>query len=228
LSRSSRDPTEFSAVTIAFKFLNKKFVESFLERGVVKIGTAKEFRIPDGFDAARSDECELITEWRPGEAPEEAARTIEVTREHPFISDIGGKIHPEQTLRMKFEKRAVVKVHTDAFLYCVSSEVTEHLRTKMLADFGADACVEIADFEIFAALLSGHRRLAGLCWAAGYVKYQDDDPLVYSGSDVFKKRTKYTWQREMRIVWTGDGIPDVGEVIEVPSLTSFSLLKQIY
>jgi hypothetical protein len=61
-----------------FKFMNEAYVDGMLECGGIRIGTAQEFRKPDGKTGARSDGMEIVTSWQPGEG------LHVIDRDHPF------------------------------------------------------------------------------------------------------------------------------------------------
>jgi hypothetical protein len=209
----------------AFKFMKKKFVKPFLECGTVRVGTALEFRKPDGLDAGRSDDFEMITPWESGDRE----LIAEVDRNHPFVRDLMGDNLPVgPKIIMHLEKGTKIRVQQSAFLLCASAEFSAALKSRMFDDFGADACVEIADIRVFAAILSDDPMLRSLRRQVGHVTYEDHVPREYRGHDPFKKRLKFAWQKEIRIAWFGSGIPNDGQVIQVPSITNFGLLKQIF
>jgi hypothetical protein len=51
-----------------YKFLNQRYADGMLLRGIIRIGTAEEYRVPDGRDGERSDDTELKRKWQPGDA----------------------------------------------------------------------------------------------------------------------------------------------------------------
>jgi hypothetical protein len=65
-----------------FKFLNHEHVDGMLTRGMIRNGTAREYREPDGKTGARSDAKEVVTNWQPGEG-------LQILREdHPFTRSL--------------------------------------------------------------------------------------------------------------------------------------------
>jgi hypothetical protein len=192
-----------------------------LDKGIVRIGTAAEYRIPDGKDGARSDTKELITEWIPG------ARSITVDKNHPFIREIGVQMEDGKKIDLVFEKDTNFLMQANAFMFCMSSAVTENMRIRMANDFGCDACVKISHAEQFASALGRHTLLRSRNGALNAVNYK----LVMAVKDFqqiefFTKPHTYGWQREVRAVWPGTDVPDAGAVIEVPEI--IPLLRRLY
>ena len=66
----------------AYKFLNHAYVDGMLEHGTIKVGTAVEYRMPDGEADGRSDPYEVAQRWRPGPV------TIPMDQDHPFVRHI--------------------------------------------------------------------------------------------------------------------------------------------
>jgi site-specific recombinase XerC len=60
---------------------------------------------------------------------------------------------------------AVMNLNSDALIYCASSEINDEMKARMASDFGADACVRIADFAEFTRLRDRALLLVGFAGA---------------------------------------------------------------
>jgi hypothetical protein len=211
---------------MAFKFLTAEFAASFIERGSLRIGTAAEFRRDDGLDGGRSDTNELSAEWAPGEV------TIPLSQEHPLVDWYGLKNVPKAKntnggINLQLSSGTILKRVASAYMFCASCELTSNMIERMANDFSYDACVRIGDFAKFGELISSHPSLQGRFHGLDRVTYKASiavDDLSETG--VFVKQMKYGWQKETRIVWGGDNIPETGHVIEVPSI--IPLLRRVF
>jgi hypothetical protein len=216
LTRLKKPPTKM------YKFLNARYVDALLEKGVVKIGTAAGFRIPDGLDGARSDQDELVTHWNVGPT------TIKFDRHHPLAKAVGADMPEGKVIDLVIPEATKIKIAANAYLYCGSYEITPNMRQRMREEFEADACVRINNLRQFAAVLGEHELLRGKKYAFGGVSLHESHVVDnYIGDELFKKQFRFGWQREIRIVWPANkDIPIEGVVITVPAV--IPLLERVF
>jgi hypothetical protein len=82
--------------------MNSQFVDAFLQRSSIKIGTAEEYRRADATTGARSDSTEAIEVWNPG------ASTHIIDKEHPFAKRYPKYAQRPKPLTIAFEEGAKV------------------------------------------------------------------------------------------------------------------------
>jgi len=210
----------------AYKFMNAAYISDFLNKGRLRIGTALEFRQPDGKTGGRSDETELTAAWQPADG------RYSLNRDHPFLRSIFGDDEPEwrsetQPLEIVFTNNVKILHQANVLMFCVSWQVTPAMVQRMATDFDADSCVKISSLGDFAQKVSSHPFLRGRPWSATYVRYNPKPVSIFDPEEdqAFRKDICFGWQREFRVVWGGDDIPNTGEVIDVPGITP--LLKKV-
>jgi hypothetical protein len=200
-------------------------VGAFIEKGQLRIGTAAEYRQPDGKSGARSDSNELITTWNPGVA------LTPVDANHPIIRHLyGGKPNwdnPKKRINILTTEGAELIYTANAHIYSASYELTNGLKARMASEFDADACVRINDAAFFDAALCEHPFLVGRLHAVNFVSYVSTKIVrEFSGNDPFQKELTYRWQREVRFIWQSKANEIKGEIINLPSIVP--LLKRLY
>src|SRR5580700_10579388 len=113
---------------MAYKFLKADFAKSLMERGALRIGTAAEFRIPDGLEGGRSDRDELSAEWQPGET------TMHVTKDSPFANWYGLKVpninSPTGGFNLQTSSGTILRRTANAYMFCASHELTSNMSKK--------------------------------------------------------------------------------------------------
>jgi hypothetical protein len=195
-----------------YKFMNRKYVRSFLKGGTIKIGTSKEYRVPDGKDGGRSDAEELVSVWTP------AAGTIEAAHEHPFFRSLIPQPAGQTQFAVKFDEGVKIRSNANAFVFSTSGEYTEEIARRMASDFEADECVCISDPRAFGRALSKLPQFKGANVHIGYVEYGNTNEFTdYEPVNIFRKLTGFAWQMELRIV-----VPcqeeDESFVVDVPEI----------
>jgi hypothetical protein len=192
--------------------MNRTYIRGFLKRGIVKIGTCKEYRIPDGKGGGRSDSEELVSVWSP------PAGTIEAAQEHPFFQSLGTQPSGQGQFAVKFEEGVKIRSNANAFVFSTSGEYTTDLARRMASDFDADACACISHPQAFGAALATLPQLKGASVHVDYVEYgETNDFTDYQPVNVFRKLNQFAWQKEFRFVAPCQE-DDESFVVEVPEI----------
>jgi hypothetical protein len=201
----------------AFKFLPAQYVDDFLNTGTVKLGAAAEFRAIEGSAGGLGDENELRQIWdMEGEHA--------LKNDDPLFREVWGM--PPAAANMNGLKiigapGAVVNLNIDALIYCASTEINDEMKARMATDFGADACVRIADFAEFTRLISqDHQIRSEMKQAgAGVVQYVDSKRVKrFLGARPFEKEKAFGWQKELRALWDMNPAPKTSKIISVPAI----------
>lgn len=209
-----------------YKFMPSQFVQDFLDKGTVKIGTAAEYRQPDSYNDGRSDTEELRRVFAPGNG---TFRLIDI----PVLRDLAGADYPDNVM-VSFEDSTITN-EADMYMFCASSKITKLLIKGMAEKFGCDACVEIKDMYRFAYFVTNRalqlqesdmKNLAGGRFLGNPIKYVTFDPTIGSSNSPFEKRRQFWWQREFRIVWAGKA-PRSGFLVDVPEIPEFRLARRV-
>lgn len=189
-----------------------------MDRGVVAIGTSEEFRKADGRDGARSDKNEMITRWSAPEGPQT------ISPDHPFLRALG--INPPMSLEIIMDKNVKFTFARNAYLYCMSDEITDDLKRRMSKDFEADACVVVNDPSALLEAFKSHPFLRERQMRAASVAYVPSKEVKeFKGNDLFAKESDFSWQREFRIVWDGQ-VTDIKPILEIPEI--IPILSRLY
>jgi hypothetical protein len=198
------------------KFLNSRYLNALFENGRIRIGTAKEFRIPDGIDDGRSDPHELVTQWKMAPGKRKFAP------DHPFLQQLDEKGRERaKTNTFVFPEGTIFSMQSDCYILSASTEYSKDLALTMWEKFDADACVQINDPQAFMLALSQHELLAGRPCAQDRVRYGSNEVDEYTGDDLFLKRSIFEWQKEFRTVWGGLPKPNGAIIIDVPAIIPF-------
>lgn len=209
--------------TRLYKFLNARYADGMMQRGIIRIGTAQEYRVPDGREGARSDALELARVWQPGKT------VITTTADHPFRKMLrkDEPVERDVPIDMVFEEGTKILSTGNAWIYSASEELTDGLRKRMADDFDADACIRIGDATEFAKAISAHPSFQKFDYYGNPLRYVPSyDSKGFSSIDPFAKLFEFRWQKEFRLVWDDKDAPAEGVVIEVPAITP--LLKRVY
>jgi len=199
----------------AFKFLPAQYVEGFFKQGAVKLGAAAEFRAIEGSSGGRGDENELRQIW-------DMEGEHDLKNDDPLFREVWGV--PPATmngLKIVGAPGAVLNLNLDALIYCASSEINDEMKARMASDFGADACVRIADFAEFAHLISQDQQIRQEMKqaSAGVVQYVDSKRVKrFMGTRPFEKEKAFGWQKELRALWDVNPAPKASKIINVPTI----------
>jgi hypothetical protein len=204
-------------VSADIQVYESKIRSQVLEARSKRIGTSKEYRVPDGKDGGRSDPEELVSNWTPN------AGSLEVTHEHPYLKAIGSPLQPGTKLTLNFEEGVKFRLNANAYVFSTSGEYTEELAERMASEFDAEACVRISDPKAFCDALISIPIFRGERAYMDYVKYGETNASAdFQPINAFWKLNQFAWQRELRIVIAcqEDAQPVVVEVPEITPLLS--------
>ena len=200
-----------------YKFIAERYAAGMLDLGRIKIGTAEEYRVPDGNAGGRADADELAVGWEPGSGivdPDQADKFRKLLgREHA------------KNVQFAFAEGARITFVSNAYMYSMSWEITNEIKNRMESDFGANACIEIAAPLEFSKIISSHPLLAGRQWHLAPVDYISENVSAkIREQNPFQKLDQFSWQKETRLIW--DGNAGNGEIIDVPDARR--LFKRIF
>ena len=163
------------------KFGKVKYLEHLLNKGEMRICPASFYREPSLVRAIRDDELHFTQTVRGG--------TVK-------IQDHDG------TWRTASTVGAVLLTHTansDYYLSCHSVL----FENRLFDDFNADGCLIIKDMDRFGSCLRNAVRaiLPDCDCFIGGVQYRDPYFPTKNPNVVFTKHFRYSYQRELRIIW---------------------------
>lgn len=200
-----------------YKFMHRKYVRDFLKHGRMRIGTSKEFRVPDGKDGGRADPQELVSNWLPKAGP------MKMPHDHPFFKFIGMPIAPERKITFNFEEGVRFVFSPNAYVFSTSGEYTEELAARMASEFHADTCICIADPEAFGRIIAKLPVFKGASAYMNYVEYGGSNEFSdFQFVNPFRKPDQFAWQKEFRLIidCQENDEPFIAEVPEITPLLS--------
>lgn len=190
-----------------YKYLPKKYLEAFLSRGSLKIGTLYEYRKTEAYGEVIGDKNEGLhkTElFLPGGGEIDLASAspeAEYFRKHVLRPD-----QRDAKVKIILENGARLIAHSnseDLYIYCMTSEYSPGV----MKEFGCDACLEIfRPREFFNAISRKIRHKA---------KFNGLDPIQYMNKTTHYKSPhtihpavmkdiEYEYQKEWRAIWIPD------------------------
>jgi hypothetical protein len=194
----------------ALKFVARGFLDSFFDRGNLRLGTVHNFRDTLQYSEARGDSAEgqtvVIRDSGSGEV----------------IQDYEGELIPMLGVKASRGGKIVLGSGTnikgiynspDAYIFCTSAKFSEDLLNRWASEAGADACYVIEHVIHFGQAVAdavvGHPRHEDWVWDAfgsqpvtyvdGFIDAKDPAAKVHPG--FVKRRDKYEWQAEYRCVF---------------------------
>jgi hypothetical protein len=206
-----------------YKFMERQYVDGFLSRGTLRIGTSEEYRVPDQYDDGRSDDLECATRFAPG------AVTLPIEQ----VPALAHLVEEGRSVNLQFVEGSGFISFSDFYLFCASRRLTTLMVKRMADTFGADACVRISNLKRFAEIITGaceqfqssdKPNFEVNTFYGGEVRYRDYDERLPKAFDPMEKRTKFRWQQEFRLIWPG-AAPRKGFVVSVPGICG--LLKEV-
>ena len=214
-----------SAPQRAFKFTKSAYLESTLSQGALKLGTAREWRLPDGYEAARSDPFEMGHRLNCPDSvgfidemsPEAEAKAL-------LILIRAGVIVGPIDQMPKFKDIAFVlpkgqrTVHANGYIFSLCRNVSPAMAQRMAVEFEYDVCIEITNVAaLFHAMSVAVGAPSGSWGAVKYLDFARDitDP-DWAIVNPYIKDERYAWQQEIRFCWPCEFDRAVGPMLTVP------------
>lgn len=202
-----------------YKYMPQKYLNAFLEKGSLKIGTLFEYRKNEIYGDVIGDKEEgvHVTELKiPGGGE---IRTDSPTQEGAFIREFQ-KISGLQVTsgRITVQGSGVIAIRTqsqDQYIYCMSSEFNEDV----MKQFECDSCLEIIRPQHFFDAISKVIHPLGKFHMASAINYRDrtasyKEPHQFHPSLI--KDGSYEYQKEWRAIWLPKSEPTGPLFIDVP------------
>lgn len=204
----------------AYVFFNSRYL-SAVARGTIKVQTASSFRTADGIAGGRSDPQEMTDIYRPG------AGTRLLWHEDPLVARSGLNINPDRVrLQMYFDEHDVLRFEEEAYLFCMSTELTDEICTRMWHAFGHDMYYRVSDVVSFGnQIMLAEPRLQPIVFCK-QVEYRESDETSLSWHpNRFLKRPEYAWQQELRFVWPAEASAEP-ILISAPAVLQFIEIRK--
>ena len=171
-----------------YKYLDRKYIESFWEMGVIRVGTLSDFRRTEEFGAEIGDKEEGIS--TASSAP--LAASVEY----------GGRVEFGGGQSERIEIRSI-SISPDSFIYCVTDINSIECRDRLGYDAGFEI-VNVVEFgnTIERKLREQHPYISSL--AIGACNYRNCDERWSDAIDVppmLNKASRFSYQREHRLIW---------------------------
>ena len=194
-----------------FKYTRREFAESMMRHGHFRIGTLHEFRkeeahggeIGDAGEGTKQLVDHLDGDWR------------EVTS-RPNLAEQVFKVGPGANIKFS---GVTVQMHQevpDMYVFCVSAVLDK----EVMGAFKADTCLAITNPKGFFEALDAAMRAKGLVRAPGVVVgcvYADRERDIRHDGNLNPAQLKpqrYSYQREMRVLWEPATSPIKPEFID--------------
>lgn len=202
-----------------YKFLPKRYLEAFLNRGCLKIGTLYEYRKIEDYGNVIGDKNEGLhkTElFLPGGGEIDLASNsleAEYFRKHVLRPD-----QQDAKVKIVLEDGARLIAHSnsqDLYIYCMSSEYNP----SVMKEFGCDACLEIFRPNEFFEAISRKIRHKAEFNELGPIKYMDKTTHYSQPHTIHPaamKDVEYDYQNEWRAIWVPEKAPRQPLFINVP------------
>lgn len=202
-----------------YKYLSKKYLEAFLRRGSLKIGTLYEYRKTEQYGEVIGDKDEGLHKTElalPGGGEIDLAGTspeAEFFRTHVLRPD---QRHLKTKIVMADGARLVAHSNSqDLYIYCTTSEYNP----AVMKEFGCDSCLEIVRPTEFFAAVSRVIRHKGDFDGLGPITYGDKTTHYLKPHQIHPaamKDTTYNYQKEWRAIWVPKKEPRQPLYIDVP------------
>ena len=202
-----------------FKYLPKRFLDAFLARGSLRIGTLYEYRKVEQYGTVigDADEGRHKTELSlaGGGVVDLATSTPEAEffRQHVLRPD---QQHHRTKIVLADGARLVSHTNSqDLYIFCVSAEY----RPDVMREFGCDSCLEILHPQEFFQAVSRRIRHKGTFEGLAAVTYASKHTHYLRPHRVhpaLMKEERYANQHEWRAIWTPTRPPRQPLLINVP------------
>lgn len=180
-----------------YKYMERRFAESFFETGSMKLGTLYDYQNNKKYNEAVGDENEgLHLPFMKKNGP--IFHDSFSPQESAFIGN-SIVMSPGNTIG-KLEIHTTVK-HPDCYIYCVATE-----KSRMIMEaFKCDTCIEIFDMDLFINQIARKTReftaLYPLKTPIHYMNksYSFEEDIQLNPATT--KDLKYAYQKEIRVIW---------------------------
>ena len=187
-----------------FKYMPKRYLEAYMAKGSLKIGTLYEYRQVEKYGHVIGDKNEGLHKTELFLPNGGEIQSTSNTPEGIFIRQ--HLLNPEQqdmNFRMILEKgaRIIAESHSqDLFVYCITSE----FNPEVMKEFGCDSCLEITrPEEFFHAISRKIRHTAKFegCFSITYASKLTHYSKPHEIHPATMKDTEYEYQKECRAIW---------------------------
>jgi hypothetical protein len=195
----------------AYKFFESQYLDSLIELGRIRIGTANSFREQDGVEGGRSDQHEFVTAWSPDHD------IVMTSNDHPFVKKVAGGSTGGTFVMSKGARFSLIE---DALLLCFSTAITPAVCQGMYEKFGCDMYYEVPDLARYIfALMDADTRLENGAYKPVSYDRTGEFELEFR-EPYFRKRPEFAWQNEGRMIFGGStaGGPFILDVPKIRNL----------
>jgi len=188
-----------------YKYVKKEHLDAFFTKGSIKIGSLYEYRQVEKYGTVIGDDNEGIYHTELSKNGTHEIDLSSTSAEAEFFRN--HVLRPDQrnsNVKVVMEDGAKIISQSnspDLYIYCVSKE----FNVEVMKEFGCDSCIEIVRPDIFFNAISKKIRHKA--------KYDNVVEIVYGGKTAhytrphqvhpaIKKGTDYSYQKEVRAIWT--------------------------
>lgn len=202
-----------------YKYLPKRYLEAFLARGSLKIGTLHEYRQTKAYGHVIGDKneglhkTELFLEGGGEIDLASNSQEAEYFRKHvlrPDQHDAIGKIILADGARLVAHGNS-----QDLYIYCMTSEYSP----TVMKEFGCDSCLELVRPNEFCEAISRKIRHRAMFNGLGPISYQNKTTHYtrpHTLHPAVMKDLEYEYQKEWRAIWIPEKAPEKPLFINVP------------
>jgi len=204
-----------------YKFIERKYLDSFFLNGELRLGTIHGYRDTGEYGPIRGD----VSEGRHS-VMRQIDKPLTVTdNSEPIVSEMF-KVEGSGSVTFSNVSFVVQRHSPDAFIFCTSHDYSELLFLEWHKQENLDACYEIINVPSFVAAIT--KKIEASAW------YAATSRVIYRGEHIdyqsrhanapgITKAQEYAWQLEVRSIWPPllPSPPLRPWIIEVPDATKF-------
>jgi len=202
-----------------FKYMPRKYLDAFFNKGRLKIGTLHEYRKVEHYGGVIGDQREglHITEFSLT-----GGGKVDLSQKSPETDFLKKHLlQPDQqdiSIEMIFEDGARIMSHSespDLYIYCTTSEFNPEVMTQ----FDCDACMEIVNPNAFFQSISRKIRHQGRLDGWGPIHYKNKEThytAPHQHHPAIMKDLSFSYQKEWRAIWIPNKAPRQPIYIDVP------------
>lgn len=202
-----------------YKYLPMRYLEAFLTRGSLKIGTLHEYRQTEAYGHVIGDRNEGLHKT---ELYLEGGGEIDLTSKSPeaeyFRKHVLRPDQQDSKVKIILEDGARLVAHSnsqDLYIYCMTSEYSP----AAMKEFGCGACLQIVRPNEFFEAISRKIRHRATFNGLGPIKYLNKTTHYtqpHTLHPAVMKDLEYEYQKEWRAVWVPQKAPRHPLFINVP------------